>query len=184
MSTTDATRPMKVSEEGDREGLRLARAEGRALGETLAHMIGDIAENGGETQVGEYLIGYAVEKAEGMYEWRDGGLVWVEPGDGNAHVEVSIRDAADGRFIPGLDVRVAVIDAQGRELGEHRQPLLWHPYLYHYGRNWHLPGSGRYMLRIRFDAPRFPRHDKLNGKRFAEGASCEFSDVEITVGQD
>ena len=44
----------------------------------------------------------AVEEAEGMYVPKDGALEWQEPGDRNAHVEVAVRDAAEGRLIPGL----------------------------------------------------------------------------------
>ena len=80
-----------------------------------------------------------------------------------------MRDRADGRLIPGLDIDVTVIDKNGKEIGTHRHPLLWHPYLYHYGRNWVVPGDGTYSLRVRFPAPQFHRHDKKNGKRFAQG---------------
>jgi hypothetical protein len=31
-------------------------------------------------------------------------------------------------------------------------------------------------LRVRFDAPYFHRHDKLNGRRFLKGAEAEFTD--------
>lgn len=43
-----------------------------------------------------------------------------------------------------------------------------------------MPGDGIYRLRVRFDAPNFHRHDKLNG--FLKGAEVEFSDVKIKTG--
>ena len=137
-----------------------------------------------EIESGDYLIAYAVEKAEGMYVPKNGGFAWQEPKDENIHIEVSVRDRADGRMIPGLDIDVTVIDKDGKEIGTHRQPLLWHPYLYHYGRNWVVPGDGSYSLRVRFPAPQFHRHDKKNGKRFSKGADVTFEDVELKTGQD
>ncbi len=66
-------------------------------------------------------------------------LVWREPGDENLHVEIAVRDGADGRFVPALRVTATLVDADGTELGEHEHPLLWHPMIYHYGRNWKVP---------------------------------------------
>jgi len=174
--TEHALRP---SEEGDREGLALGRAQGEALGQTLRHMIENVADEGQELACGEYLIGYAVEAAEGLYISREGGLEWQEPDGENVHVEIAVRDAADGRFIPALDVIVTISEQGGAILGSHTHPLLWHPYVYHYGRNWHLPKPGRYRINVRFRAPTFARHDRKNGNRFREGAEITFDGVWI-----
>ncbi len=146
-------------------------------------MAGKEAHDGGEQAAGDYLIGYAVEEAEGMYLMQDGELVWHQPEDENVHVEVSVRDRADGRFVPGLTVHATLIDAAGNELGTHRQAFLWHPWLYHYGRNWKVPGDGAYRLRVQIASPDSPRHDKTNGRRFAEPVEVEFADVSIETGQ-
>ncbi len=61
--------------EATREQLDFARAQGDAYGRALAYMTGTVAHDGGEQRAGDYLIGYAVEEAEGMYEWADGALV-------------------------------------------------------------------------------------------------------------
>lgn len=174
---------LKVSDEGDKRGLELGRAEGEAFGRTLKHMIEDVADGGDEITHGDYLIGYAVEKAEGMYMPKNGKLEWHEPEDENIHIEIAVRDKADGRLIPGLDIELTVIDDAGKEIGTHRQPLLWHPYLYHYGRNWRIPGDGVYSLRVRFPMPAFHRHDKKNGDRFAEGADVTFKNVKLKTGK-
>lgn len=63
------------------------------------------------------------------------------------------------------------------------QPYLWHPCLYHYGRNWRVPG-GLYTLRVRFDPPDYHRHDKVNGRRFAKGAEIVFKNVEVRTGRE
>lgn len=166
--------PIEPSDEGDRKGIELGRAQGEALSRTLRHMTDTIAHDGAETCVGEYLVAYAVEEAEGMYLPRDGKLEWQAPDDENAHIEVAVRDAADGRLIPGLDVQVTLTAPDGTEVGTLALPLLWHPYLYHYGRNWKVPGDGKYKMRVRFNPPTFARHDKKNGKRFADPCDVTF----------
>lgn len=180
----DGTNELVPSDEGDPRGLELGRRQGEALGDTLRHMTDEIADDGAEVQVGEYLVAYAVEKAEGMHVMRDGELVWQEPEEENAHVEVAVRDAADGRFIPGLEIEATLIRSDGQDAGTHKLPLLWHPYLYHYGRNWTVPSDGTYKLRVSFPAPTFHRHDKKNGRRFAEGCDHTFEQVRIETGQD
>ena len=178
------SRHLHPSDEGDARGLQLGRAEGEAFGRILHHMLDDVADGGEEIVSGDYLIAYAVEKAEGMYVPQDGGFEWREPEDDNIHIEVSVRDRDDGRLIPGLDVFVTVMQEDGRELGTYQHPLLWHPYLYHYGRNWGVPGDGHYRLRVRFAAPSFPRHDRENGTRLRQGADVTFNDVMLKTGKE
>lgn len=182
--TQNAGPPMDPNtSEATAEQLDFARAQGNAYGRTLAYMTGTVAHDGGEQRAGDYLIGYAVEEAEGMYEWADGALVWRGPGDDNLHVEVAVRDAGDGRFVPGVRVLATLIDPQGQELGTHEQPLLWHPMIYHYGRNWQVPSDGEYTLRVRVEPPTFMRHDEVNGRRFAEPVEVEFRGVKVERGQ-
>ena len=181
--TSDSKPPMRSSDEATDEQLRLARAQGDALANALRHMTEKEADDGGEQPAGDYLVGYAVEEAEGMYVMRDGRLEWQNPEEENLHLEVSVRDRADGRFVPGLTVTATLIDGDGKEVGSHRQPFLWHPWLYHYGRNWTVPGDGSYRLRVRIEPPDFPRHDKINGCRFAEPVQVEFERVAVETGQ-
>ncbi|HET9103259.1 MAG TPA: iron transporter, partial [Solirubrobacteraceae bacterium] len=169
------------TDEATQRQLHLARAQGDAYGDALEHMTTVVADDGDQQRAGEYWIGYAVEEAEGMYEWQDGELVWREPGTADLHVEVTVRDAGDGRFVPCARVLVTVIDPDGRELGTHEQPLLWHPMIYHYGRNWATTANGRYRLRVRVEPPTFMRHDQVNGLRFAEPVEVEFSEVDVRL---
>ena len=86
----------------------------------------------------------------------------------------------------GLDfgrITAIVEDEQGKEIGTHEQPFLWHPWLYHYGRNWEIPDSGTYTLRVHVDAPEFGRHDSKNGKRYAKPVDITFEGVSIETGQ-
>lgn len=174
--------PMEVSDEAKKEQLEMARQQGQALEKALKEMINNEA-HGEEKPVGDYLVGYAVEKAEGMYRLQGDEMVWYPPQDENAHLEISVRDGADGRFVPGLKILLTVLDSDGNEVGTHEQPFIWHPWLYHYGRNWVLPGPGTYTLHVHIDAPQWMRHDKKNGKRYAEPVEFEFSNVKIETGQ-
>lgn len=183
-STSAHKPPMQSSGEANSQQLELAKQQGQALQKALDHMVQKVAHDGGETAAGEYLVAYAVEEAEGMYELQEGELVWQDPEPQNVHVEVAVRDGADGRFIPGLTVYATLFDESGSEIGTHQQPFLWHPWLYHYGRNWQVPGDGTYRLKVKIEPPTFMRHDKKNGKRFAEPVEVEFANISIKTGQD
>jgi hypothetical protein len=164
--------------------LDLAREQGEAYGRALSHMTHDVADAGGEKTAGDYIVGYAVEKAEGMYALDGSTLRWHDPGDTNAHLEIAVRDAADGRFVPCLEITVTMVAPDGTRLGPHRQPLLWHPMLYHYGRNWQLPADGEYRLEVHIEPPGFMRHDEVNGRRFVDPVDVEFTGVAVTRGRE
>ena len=63
----------------------------------------------------------------------------------------------------------------------HQQPFIWHPWVYHYGRNWRVAEEGDYTLEISIKAPSFPRHDKKNGQRYADDVDVTFNNVKISV---
>lgn len=172
----------RPSDEANEEQLRLAHEQGHILGRAVKHMI-LLEAQGQEYVVGDYLLAYAVEHAEGMYHFEGGKLVWRDPGEENVHIEVVVRDAADGRFIPGLTVFVSLSDADGREVGTHQHAFIWHPWLHHYGRNWVLPGDGVYAMSVRVEPAEFMRHDRRNGARFGQAVSVDIGKVAITTGR-
>lgn len=174
--------PMQPSNEATKDQLQLAKAQGDALQKALDTMT-DMESHSAPQRVGDYEVICIAEDAEGLYMLRGGSLEWQEPQQENAHIEIGVRDGADGRFIPGLSISATIIDSSGKELGTYAMPFLWHPWLYHYGRNVQLPGDGEYTVRVRIDAPDFPRHDKINGKRFAEPVEVEFTGLKIKTGQ-
>lgn len=180
-TTAPATPPMESSDEATEAQLDLARAQGGVYVKALEHMVEDVADGGGETRAGHYVVGYAFEEAEGMYRLDDGELVWHDP-DGNIHLEISVRDAGDDRFIPGLNVFLTLLDDHGEQVGTERMPFLWHPWLYHYGKNWTIPGPGSYTLRVRIEPPEFMRHDEKNGRRYPSEVVVEFPDVALETG--
>ena len=182
---SDQTPPEQPSDEADRKQLEMARAEGDAYYRSLLYMAQQVADSGGQQRAGDYIVAYAQERAEGMYMLRaEGKLEWGEPSDENCHLEISVSDAGDRRFIPYLDVAATLVTEQGEEIGPLDMPFLWHPGLYHYGRNIRVPGDGRYMLRVRIAPPALMRHDKTNGRRYAETVEAEFAGVEIKTGRE
>jgi hypothetical protein len=102
----------------------------------------------------------------------------------NLHVEVSVRDRGDGRFVPGARVVATLIAPDGLPVGSHEQPLLWQPMIDHYGRNWEVPTGGEYTLRVYDDPPTFMRHDEINARRFSEPVEVEFPGVSVKRGTD
>lgn len=173
------------SDEADAKQLEMARQEGDAYHRSLLYMAHDVADAGGEQQAGDYIVAFAQERAEGMYMLRgESELEWVEPQEENCHLEISVSDAADRRFIPGLDIEASLVSESGAVTGPFPIPFLWHPGLYHYGRNIKLPGDGRYTLRIRIAPPTFMRHDKANGRLYASTIEVEFKDVQLKTGHE
>jgi hypothetical protein len=79
-------------------------------------------------------------------------------------------------------VTVTLTAPNGKKVGTHEHPLLWHPWLYHCGRNWEVPGEGDYRVRVDIAAPTFMRHDHENSRRFAQPVTVEFT-RHITPGQ-
>lgn len=167
----------------DRHQIDLAKAQGDAYDRALKELTQEVA-HGAETRSGSYIVGWAAENAEGLYRRGPNGLEWHEPREEeNAHLEITVRDGADGRFIPCLRVTATLYDPDGNEVGTHEQPFLWHPWVYHYGRNWVLPVDGTYRLKVHVDPPDFMVHDRANGKRYADGVDVEFGGVEIRRGR-
>ncbi len=172
----------RSSDESSRAEIVVGKAEGAAYAAALEYLSKMEASDSGEQVTGDYIVAYAVEDAEGLYHMRDGHLEWHEPQQENCHIEIAVRTAADGRFVPNLTVHATLLDSRGVEVGTYPLPFLWHPWIYHYGRNWAVPGDGKYRLRVHVAAPDFPRHDRTNGKRFQNDVTVEFQ-LSIKTGR-
>lgn len=172
-----------TSEEVDQRHLDLASEEGEAYQQSVRHMIEDVAHTGGTTEAGDYVVGFAQEQAEGLYQLDDGELTFVEPTAENCHLEVVVADAADGRFVPHLSVTAEVTAEDGETVGPVDLLFLWHPGLYHYGANLTLPGDGAYDIRVQIEPAAFGRHDEQNGDRYGEPVDVVFEDVDVACGQ-
>lgn len=181
-TTPAVTPPMDESNEAEPDQLATARRQGDAYGAALEAMQEE--DGAALAEAGNYRVALVNEQAEGMYAGDgDGGLVWREaPEDANAHIEVAVADLADGRFVPGLDVTVTVLDGE-RELFRQQAPFLWHPFLHHYGFNAKVPGEGPFTVAVRIEPPTWMRHDPINGKRYAEPVDVVFADVGFEPGR-
>lgn len=184
-NTANPWPPSQASDEADQSQLEMAKAEGNAYQKSLDYMVNDVADVGGKKRAGDYLVGFAQERAEGMYQLQgEGQLEWAAAGDENCHLEVSVSDATDGRFIPYLTVWATLTPEAGEAVGPTEIPFVWHPGVYHYGKNLKVPGDGRYTLQLRIDPPTFMRHDKVNGERYAETAEVTFEGVQVKTGKE
>lgn len=92
MSQSDDAKPKppsQVSDEADQNQLEMAKAEGTAYQKSLDYMVADVADTGGKKRAGDYLVGFAQERAEGMYTLKgEGQLEWTEAESENCHLEV------------------------------------------------------------------------------------------------
>ncbi|MDG4764382.1 iron transporter [Solwaraspora sp. WMMD406] len=181
MTTSAARPPMRTSNEATDEQLAIARQQGHAYTNALREMA---AEDGAlSRRAGDYVISFVNERAEGMYEYSDGQLVWREASEeANVHLEVAVADGADGRFVPGLAVEIN-ISRDGDRVVSAELPFLWHPFLYHYGGNASVPGPGPYDVTVRVAPARFMRHDPVNGKRYATPVEVRFEQVTFANGR-
>jgi len=182
--TTSSAPPRDVTDEASQRGLELAAKAGDAYQQMVEYFIGNVANDGAMQQAGDYLVGVAAEEAEPLWHLLGGELQLKEPAAGmNAHLEVVVMDAADHRFVPSLDVSVTLANEAGEEIGTWDLPFLWHPTMYHYGRSVSVAESGDYSLIVGINAPSFPRHDEINGKRYREPVRVRFDDVHIETGR-
>lgn len=182
MTTEPVTTSMTASNEADQEQLATARAQGDAYGQALEALDG---ESGVITKrAGQYLIGFIQEQAEGLYGLAGEQLVWHEPPpEANANLQIVVADSGDGRFVPGLDVSLTVLSNEGDELIRTTLPFLWHPFLHHYGINARVPGAGPYIVRVVIEPPTFMRHDPINGRRYADRVTVEFTRQQFSLGR-
>ncbi|MHB1416735.1 MAG: iron transporter [Chloroflexota bacterium] len=171
---------IETTGEATSEQLELAKLQGLAFGAALQAMKRKtgILET---KQVDGYEISVTARQAGGLWHLNEGllgvgqeRLEWKQASGSNAYIMVIVRDRVDGRFVPGLHVQVTVRTAEGIEVGSLHQDYVWHPWLYHYGRNWKLPGDGTYRINIKMDCAKFRRLDRANGRRYNQPVDLDF----------
>lgn len=174
----------RATDEASATGLRLAKEAGDAYRRMVDYFLENVATDGNLQRAGDYAVGVATEEAEPLWHLLGGELELKEPATGdNAHLEVVVMDAADQRFVPGLTIDVTLVAGNGKEVGTFRLPFLWHPTMYHYGRSIHIDEAGTYDLTVNIAPPTFGRHDKTNGRRYAEPVSVVFEGIRLEPGR-
>lgn len=183
VATLRASLPATEAEEGESD---LAAGQASALRRTLVNMY-KTAIGGKDQRVGDYIVANANEYSEAYWYFDTGHFVLATEMENsaarNSHVEVAVMDAETGRFVPGLRVQATLTDANGREVGSHAEPLMWHPWLWHYGENWRIPHNGRYRVHVHFDAPDFARYGRKAGHIMGEPVDCDFPGQKLISGQ-
>lgn len=172
-----------VNSPEEQEQERLVRAQGEAYKASYDRLMAD--DPHAETETDDYRITASFEPAEGMYipDGEDGSLRWRTPvGGENQHFEVIVRDREDGRFVPGLDIRLRLLDAGGTAVADLAIPFIWHPFVLHYGIDGRIPAEGDYTAEVFVAAARFARHDQVRGRRYARDVRVRLGPVHLTPG--
>ncbi|MGH4010179.1 MAG: iron transporter [Pseudonocardiaceae bacterium] len=153
------------------------------VAEQYATMEKEIREAGGEQTAGPWRIGYIVEAAEPWHEIHEGRQVFRAPAPGETHhIEVLPIEAATGRVVPNVPIRLEVIDASGAVVDA--QPLnFYYSKFFHYANNFRVPQPGTYTLRATLEPPQFFRHGEADQPvPLAEGTTVTFTGVELHAG--
>lgn len=162
--------------------LALARKEGAAVALSLDKALREPGSKGYRRRSGDYNVTVIVKQASSFWDMQDGELVYSVPDSGvpTHHIDVSVRDAASGRFVPGLNVRATLLNSRKRETGTFIFPFMWHPWMNHYGLNVTAPAGGLYTIRVRADGPAFRRYGTGALKEFNRSIDVEVRNVRFT----
>lgn len=184
IATAAVTPPFLESDEANAAQLGAALDEGKAVRGELEWVEREEAAASGDVAAGEYVVTYLITPADDYYdlEAAQSNLpahhTTVSPG--SAHVAVVIRDAADGRMVDGLNVRVTLRSENSDVRQSATLPFGWHPILNRYGENMALP-IGPFTLSVRVAMPTYRRHDRRNGERFKRDVIARFTHVSISA---
>ncbi|GAA4563681.1 hypothetical protein GCM10023176_08110 [Micromonospora coerulea] len=140
----------------------------------------EIKAEGGEKTAGAWRIAYIVEGAEPWYLADGGKQVLREPAAGETHhIEIIPIEAATGRIIPEVPIRLEVIDPSGKVV-DAKELNFYYAEFFHYANNFAIPQAGTYTLRATLGAPTFLRHgEKGHEPALADGATATFTGVKL-----
>ena len=194
VSTPAERNALIASDEATTSQLERASEEGVAVANELKWVEREEGASAGTVAAGEYLVTYLITPADDFYDLEAAQSsspahhTTVEPG--SAHVGVVVRDAADGRTVPGLDVQATLRSSEGHTtrnatraviLTESRKaslPFGWHPVLNRYGDNMILP-DGPFTIEVLIARPTYARHDSTNGNRYRQSVIASFANVVV-----
>lgn len=138
----------------------------------------EVSAEGGETTSGPWRIAYIVEPAEPWFA----GERFRRPATGETHhIEILPIEAATGRVVPEVPIRLEVLDQNGQVVDSARLNLYYAEF-FHYANNFEIPEDGSYDLRATIEPPTLLRHgEEADGPPLAEGAKVTFEDVELVA---
>jgi hypothetical protein len=140
----------------------------------------EVEAEGGRTTSGDWEVAYIVEPAEPWFETTGGEPTRREPAAGETHhLEIIPIDAATGRIVPDVPIRLEVLDDTG-EVVDEQELMFFHAEFFHYAHNFSIPDEGDYTLRASLQPPQSPRHgENLEELTLLEPATVTFEDVHL-----
>ncbi|MGK7222551.1 iron transporter [Kocuria flava] len=140
----------------------------------------EVAAEGGRTSSGDWEVAYIVEPAESWFETTGGEPTRRAPAEGETHhLEIIPIDAATGRIVPDVPVRLEVLDENG-EVVDAKELMFFHAEFFHYAHNFSVPEAGDYTLRATLQPPSSPRHgESVEELTLLEPATVTFEDVRL-----
>jgi hypothetical protein len=137
--------------------LLLAEQQGKADTALLDWVLANSRPVEGDIRAGELRVAYTITPAEGWWDKTAGGtLAWHEAPADNVHLRIFVLNLADGRMVPGLNLRATLTDANGNEQS---LPVAfgWYPLMNAYGGNFPLDADSVYSLRVTVERGAFER---------------------------
>lgn len=140
----------------------------------------EVEAEGGRTTSGDWEVAYIVEPAEAWFEPTGGEPNPREPAAGETHhLEIIPMDAATGRIVPDVPVRLEVLDEAG-EVVDEQDLMFFHAEFFHYAHNFSVPEAGEYTLRATLQPPPSPRHGESPEElTLLEPATVTFENVRL-----
>ncbi|MEF3120185.1 iron transporter [Kocuria flava] len=140
----------------------------------------EVEAEGGRTTSGDWEVAYIVEPAEAWFETTGGEPTRREPAAGETHhLEIIPIDAATGRIVPDVPIRLEVLDENG-EVVDEQELMFFHAEFFHYANNFSVPEAGEYTLRATLQPPQSPRHgESLEELTLLEPATVTFDNVRL-----
>ncbi len=140
----------------------------------------EVEAEGGRTTSGDWEVAYIVEPAEPWFEVTGGEPTRREPAAGETHhLEIIPIEAATGRIVPDVPVRLEVLDENG-EVVDEKELMFFNAGFFHYANNFSVPAAGDYTLRATLQPPEFARHgESLEELTLLEPVTVTFDDVRL-----
>jgi len=140
----------------------------------------EIEAEGGRMRSGDWEIAYIVEPAEPWFETTTGEPVKREPAAGETHhIEIVPFEAATGRIVPEVPIRLEVLDSSGAEV-DAKDLKFFSAEFFHYANNFSVPEAGEYTLRASLQPPQYNRHgETVDELTLLEPVTATFEGVRL-----
>jgi len=143
----------------------------------------EVEAEGGRTTSGDWEVAYIVEPAEPWFEPTGGDPTRREPAEGETHhLEIIPIEAATGRIVPEVPIRLEVLDDTG-EVVDEQELMFFHAEFFHYAHNFSIPEAADYTLRATLQPPKFSRHgESVEELTLLEPVTVTFENVRLEPG--